>query len=542
MAQPLHRRHRNRLVRQLAASPYRLFGQMRIAVVALAFAVCVTAASAATVVGTPGDDRLVGTAGADVLEGRAGRDRLLGLAGSDVLDGGAGRDVVDAGPGSDRVAVQYDGARDAVRCGAGADLVNADPLDLVAGDCELVGRRLSRDPYTNPDSRHETQVEPDSFTVGRTTVATFQVGRRFDGAATNIGFAVTTDDGRTWRSGLLPGLTVASVPAGPHARASDPVVAYDAAAGVWLISTLALDPPATRLTISRSTDGVTWSAPVIAAEAVAASGIAFDKNWVACDNGAASPFRGHCYLAYTDTLRDDRIAVLTSADGGVTWSTPSGIPVTGAVGAFPVIRPNGDVVVVFNWGRRLGASVSADGGATFGAASTISDLQVRNARGLRLFPLPSADVDSTGRVWVAWHDCRFSGGCATNSAVVAISADGRAWSSPTAVTSGRNAMLPAVGAHPRTGRVAVAYHVVRPGGGVDVELVEVGPDRRRLTPPRRLSAETMRPEWMPDTVSGRMLADYISVHYAGGRPLVVWVLASEPVGASLRQAVFATRG
>jgi hypothetical protein len=52
----------------------------------------------------------------------------------------------------------------------------------------------------------------------------------------------------------------------------------------------------------------------------------------------------------------------------------------------------------------------------------------------------------------------------------------------------------------------------------------------------------MRREWMPDTVSGRMLADYISVHYAGVRPLVVWVLASEPVGAELRQAVYATRG
>ena len=39
-----------------------------------------------------------------------------------------------------------------------------------------------------------------------------------------------------------------------------------------------------------------------------------------------------------------------------------------------------------------------------------------------------------------------------------------------------------------------------------------------------------------------MLGDYISVHYAGERPQVVWVLASEPVGASLRQAVYATRG
>ena len=52
----------------------------------------------------------------------------------------------------------------------------------------------------------------------------------------------------------------------------------------------------------------------------------------------------------------------------------------------------------------------------------------------------------------------------------------------------------------------------------------------------------MQAQWLPNTVSGRMLADYISVHYAGNRALVVWALASEPVGARFRQAVYATRG
>jgi hypothetical protein len=114
------------------------------------------------------------------------------------------------------------------------------------------------------------------------------------------------------------------------------------------------------------------------------------------------------------------------------------------------------------------------------------------------------------------------------------------------VTTGRNAFLPAIGIHPTSGRLAAAYHVVRPGGGIDVELVQFrsgGAGRPAgVTAPRRLSAQTMRPEWMPDTVSGRMLADYISVHYAGARPLVAWVLASQPAGGELRQAVYATRG
>ena len=519
---------------------------MRILVVIATMLILAGAAQAARILGTATNDRLVGTTRADTILGREGRDRLVGNAGTDFLNGGPGSDLIDAGPGADRIVAQYDGSRDTVRCGSGSDLVNADLVDRVAADCELVGRRLSRDPYTGPEAQHESEVEPDSLTVGRTTVATFQVGRRFSGAADNIGFSVSVDDGRVWRSGLLPGLTRASVPTGPNERASDPVVAYDAVNRVWLIATLALEGQVTRLTISRSSDGFTWSPPVTAIEDTSPNGITFDKNWIACDNGQSSPHLGRCYLVYTDTLRSDRLAVITSIDGGQTWSAPVGIPVTDAVGAFPVIRPSGELVVVYFWsGNRLGSSVSTDGALSFGLPATVADLQVRSIRGLRFFPLPSADVDPSGRVWVTWHDCRFSSGCSQNSVVVSMSSDGRSWTPPVQVTSGRDAFLPAIGIHPTTGRVAIVYHVVRPAG-IDVELVESrpgAPGRAATFPaPRRLSAQTMRPEWSPNTVSGRMLADYLSVHYAGDRPLAVWILASEPVGPSLRQAVYATRG
>ena len=40
-----------------------------------------------------------------------------------------------------------------------------------------------------------TEVEPDSFTFGNTTVAVFQVGRRLDGGAANIGVRPTFDNG-----------------------------------------------------------------------------------------------------------------------------------------------------------------------------------------------------------------------------------------------------------------------------------------------------------------------------------------------------------
>jgi len=519
---------------------------MRVAAAVLVVAlVAAGAASARVVTGTLRNDRLVGTPRADVIRGLAGRDQLLGRGGGDLLQGGPGGDTIDAGPGADRVAVSYDGARDSVRCGSGLDVVNADLTDTVTRDCELVGRRLSRDPYRDPGAQHETEVEPDSFTFGPTTVATFQVGRQFQGASTNIGFAVTADNGLTWRSGLLPGVTAASVPAGVNERASDPVVAFDARHGTWLISSLALGDGVTRLAVNRSPDGATWSGAVSAAEETGAAGdegVAFDKNWISCDNTASSPFYGRCYLVYTHSAASDMLAVRWSDDGGASWSAGVDLGVRPGVGAFPVIRPTGELVVAYLWelnGFTIAASRSADGGATWTGPARIAGVSAAcGIRGFRAFPLPSADVDAGGRVWVTWHDCA-SPGATRNSVFVSASPDGIGWSAPTAVTSGRNALLPAIGIDAATGRVAIAY-MRAATAGMDVELVESAGAGWGV--PRRLSAQTMPLPWMPNTVSGRMLGDYISVHYAGGRPLVVWVLANEPVGSSLRQAVYATRG
>ena len=522
---------------------------MRIASLVLVSALVVGGAAGARVVtGTAGDDRLVGTPRADVLRGLAGSDRLVGGRGADFLEGGAGRDMHDSGVGDDRVAASYDGARDVVRCGPGLDVVNADLVDAVARDCELVGLRLSRDPYTNTgaatDAQHETQVEPDSFTFGPTTVAAFQVARRFDGAAANVGYAVSRDHGATWQSGLLPGLTALGRPPGTNDRASDPVVAYDAAHATWLISTLALAGAVTRLAINRSSDGAVWSTALTALEERSGDGIAFDKNWVACDNTESSPFYGRCYLLYTHSGDRDMLAVSWSDDGGVTWSPPVDIGARPGVGIFPAIRPSGEIVVVYllqGGAFSIAASRSADGGATWGPSVRIAPVAGQcRIRGFRGFSLPSADVDRAGRVWASWHDC--APGSPGNAVFVATSADGVAWSAPRIVTRGRNAVLPAIGIDAATGRVAIAYMRASARLQIDVELIESANGGSSWAPPRRLSSQSMELAWMPNTTSGRMLGDYISIHYARGSPLVVWVLANPAVGTRFRQAVYATRG
>ena len=64
--------------------------------------------------------------------------------------------------------------------------------------------RVSADPFTNASSDHATEVEPDTFAYGATVVATFQVGRFFDGGATDIGFARSADGGRMGRPASCP--------------------------------------------------------------------------------------------------------------------------------------------------------------------------------------------------------------------------------------------------------------------------------------------------------------------------------------------------
>ena len=81
-----------------------------------------------------------GEAGNDAIDGGRGDDVLYGDSGNDLLVGGADVDRLYGGPGHDRLRSR-DAWRDAVTCGPGRDTVEADLVDLVAADCEVVRRR-----------------------------------------------------------------------------------------------------------------------------------------------------------------------------------------------------------------------------------------------------------------------------------------------------------------------------------------------------------------------------------------------------------------
>jgi hypothetical protein len=506
-----------------------------LALAALAGAVLASTAGAAEKVGTPRADTIRGTARADYIDPRAGRDR------------------VSAGRGDDRVKAQ-DRFIDTIGCGPGWDLVTADLGDRVDRTCEMVARQLSRDQYRNPESQHATEVEPDSFAFGSTIVSTFQVGRIRDGGAANIGFATSRDAGRTWRSGLLPSLTPNSSPPGEWARASDPVIGFDAAHGVWLASSLAVSPGReSALVFNRSPDGITWSAPVVATRSIARD-LELDKQWFACDNWTTSPFRGRCYLAYSD-FRTNRISVQTSADGGLTWSAPVGAPDgagrnalrEGSPGVQPVVRPNGDALVLFWDGEQMSSIRSTDGGTSFSRTNFVGRVRAPVGLNFRAFALPVAEVDAAGTVYLAWSDCGLGTDCARTDLMLSRSADGLQWSAPARIPAGpvrdrTYDVVPGLAADPEeAGRLALAWYRLQPGGGIDAFFVRSSNGGGTWTRPRRLNTETMSREWIAQTTLGPMLGDYISTSFAGRTPVAVLALASRPSGGRLDEAIYAAR-
>src|SRR5579885_3197847 len=131
--------------------------------------------------------------------------------------------------------------------------------------------RISVDTLTNTDSDHRTEVEPHMFSWGSTLVSAFHVARRpgsIGWGSGDIGYSTSTDGGKTWKYGLLPGLTV-NYKSGTYGAAADPSVAYDAKHGQWLISTLPLAGTSSStgligdVAVSRATDGLTWGNPII---------------------------------------------------------------------------------------------------------------------------------------------------------------------------------------------------------------------------------------------------------------------------------------
>jgi hypothetical protein len=395
--------------------------------------------------------------------------------------------------------------------------------------------RISSDPFANTQSQHATELEPDTFANGSTVVAAFQVGRTFNGGATDIGFSRSTDGGSTWTSGFLPGLTATSgLPGstgGPYERVSDPSVAFDAKHGVWLVSSIplrfnTLNVPT--VFVSRSTDGgATWAEPVSIPPPP--TKVDLDKNWTVCDNTASSPFYGHCYTEFDNFGQGDLEYMSTSTDGGRTWSNP--LPTAGndkGLGGQPLVQPNGNVVVPFeSLSGKEQAFRSTNGGASWSHAVSISGIRFAGVAGpLRTSPLPTAEADGAGNLYVAWEDCRFRKNCTSNDIVFSTSADGLTWSAVKRVpidpvTSGANHFIPGLAVDRQTSgsgaHLALTYYFYPDAtcaGGCRLDVGYISsPDGGNHWGNALQLAGPMSLTDIANTSQGRMVGDYISTSF-----------------------------
>jgi hypothetical protein len=423
--------------------------------------------------------------------------------------------------------------------------------------------QVSSDPFTNATSQHATEVEPDTFAHHGTVVATFQVGRFFNGGATDIGAVRSGDGGTTWDAPtFLPGQTFSADapfgdPASPYERTSDPSVAYDAAHGVWMISSIPLLPNLVVPTvfISRSTDdGRTWGSP-ISMPPPASRAVNLDKNWTVCDNHAGSPFFGHCYTELDNFAQGDLELMSTSTDGGLTWSTP--IPTMGhdkGLGGQPVVRPNGTVVVPYeSLSGKIKAFRSTDGGASWTKSVTVDNIRFHDVAGnLRTSPLPSAEIAADGTTFVAWEDCRFRTKCTSNDIVFSRSSDGIAWTAAArvpidSVTSGADHFIPGLAVDPSTSGsdadLALTYYFYPDAtcaGACRLQAGYISSPNGGATwgAPIELTGAMSLAD-IAQTSQGPMVGDYISTSISGGSATTVIAVGLAHTGTVFDEAMYA---
>jgi hypothetical protein len=256
----------------------------------------------------------------------------------------------------------------------------------------------------------------------------------------------------------------------------------------------------------------------------------------------------------------------TSANGGLTWSAPVA-PAGGpdGLGGQPVVQPNGTVIVPADnaFQSAIIAFHSTDGGQTWSAGTTVTTVSEHTVAGnLRTSPLPSAEIDGAGNVYVVWQDCRFETNCTANDIVMSTSSDGVTWSPIARIpidavgsgvdhfipgiavdrgTSGASAHLaltyyyyPVAACSSSTCRLQAGYISSANGGATWSAPTElVGPG----SPATGLPAMSL--SWLPSTTQGVMVGDYISTSITSdGNVTPVFAVAQPPSGTVLNQGMY----
>jgi hypothetical protein len=333
------------------------------------------------------------------------------------------------------------------------------------------------------DAEVEPRVAVDPRDA-RHLVGIWQQDRWSNGGANGLVAAATFDGGHTWKTSFAK-LTRCS--GGAYQRASDPWVDIAPDGSVWQIA-YAFDwtAPNRAMLVSRSPDGgLTWDAP-IALQRDTDPDLAMDKETLTAD-----PLDARFVYAVWDRLtgitnpanpqNTGPTWFARTADGGASWETARAIydpgPNAQTISNQIVVLPDATLVnllmvITQNNSANPRATVSVlrspDRGLTWSTPVPIAEAGFfgvgdrKTGRGIRTGSVvPSIAVDrSTGTLFVAWEDARFSG--ARDGIALSTSTDGGlSWSPPVQVNGAPNfpAFTPSLAA--AGGKLAVSYYDLR---------------------------------------------------------------------------------
>jgi hypothetical protein len=280
----------------------------------------------------------------------------------------------------------------------------------------------------------------------------------------------SNDGGQTWAGvssdpqhlgTLIPGVT--RLTGGPYDAGGDPALAFDSQGNVYYagLGFNRTSAPNTVAVNKGTFDGsgqLTWSQPTFINPTNSPSTLN-DKEWIAADWHASSPYRDRVYVSWTRFIFNPQkgnyvqspIFFAYSSDGGQTFSDPQNISanVLYDQGSRPIVGYDGTVYVIFEGAKRLSTLdstyivKSTDGGMTFGKPVNIADLQdvipLANTA-FRVNSFPAGAAAPNGDLYVAWSSMMSDNGglCPTPTnngchsvAVYSQSTDGSAtWSAP----------------------------------------------------------------------------------------------------------------
>jgi hypothetical protein len=232
----------------------------------------------------------------------------------------------------------------------------------------------------------------------------------------------------------------------------------------------------------------------------------------------------------------------TSTDGGQTWGPALGTAGQDyGIGGVPVVKPSGTVIVpILGFYGYVTAFTSINGGKSWTKAVNVASyINHAEAGNLRSAGLISSAVDAAGKVYVMWPDCRFRTNCLSNDIVYSKSTTGTTWSAVKRVpidpvTSTVDHFITgaaiAPGTKGTTAHIALAYYFYpvsncKSNCWLSVGFIQSSTGGSTWTAAETLAGPMNVEQWLPNTFSGWMVADYISVGFAGGKAFPVFAAA-----------------